>query len=439
MQTASKKVVNGWAMYDWANSVYNLVITTTFFPVMFNLVTGPESKFNSEIPFLGRTFVNTSLKNYTLSFAYLIIVLLFPILSSIADLKGNKKNMMRFFCYLGAISCGMLFFFDENHITLGLVCMALAAIGFYGSLVFYNSYLPEIAAPKDMDRISAKGFTMGYIGSVILQLVGFGLVVMMPDSYRPLQLTFLMVGIWWIGWAQIPFARLPKSQPIIDNTKNILTNGFFELRKVFRQLMTMPVLRIFLLAFFFYNMGVQTIMLAASDYGSKVLKLDSSTLIITIVIIQLVAIPGAILLSRMATRFGNLKLLFFTVALWVCVCIYGYYMTTKWDFFLLAVAVGLVMGGIQSVSRSTYAKLMPQTKDTASFFSFYDITEKVAIVIGLFVFGYIEEQTVGTGGMRNSVLAVLCFFIVGAVTLLVAIRKERSENKNSKSHETLLH
>ena len=439
MQTASKKVINGWAMYDWANSVYNLVITTTFFPVMFNLVTGPESKFHGEINFLGRTFVNTSLKNYTLAFAYLVIVLLFPILSSIADLKGNKKNMMRFFCYLGSISCCLLYFFDENHITLGLVCMALAAIGFYGSLVFYNSYLPEISAPEDMDRVSAKGFTMGYIGSVILQLVGFGLVVMMPDSYKPLQLTFLMVGIWWIGWAQIPFARLPKSQPIIDNKKNILTNGFIELRKVFRQLMTMPVLRIFLLAFFFYNMGVQTIMLAASDYGSKVLKLDSTTLIITIVIIQLVAIPGAIFLSKMATRYGNLKILFCTVALWACVCIYGYYMTTKMDFFILAVAVGLVMGGIQSVSRSTYSKLMPQTKDTASFFSFYDITEKVAIVIGLFLFGYIEEQTVGTGGMRNSVLAVLCFFIIGAVILLVAIRKERSENKNNRSHETILH
>jgi UMF1 family MFS transporter len=304
--------------------------------------------------------------------------------------------------------------------------------------VFYNSYLPEIAAPEDMDRVSAKGFTMGYIGSVILQLIGFGLVMMMPGTYKPLQLTFLMVGVWWIGWAQIPFARLPKGQPIIDTKKNILTNGFIELRKVFRQLMTMPVLRIFLLAFFFYNMGVQTIMLAASDYGSKVLKLDSTTLIITIVIIQLVAIPGAIFLSKMATRYGNLKVLFFTVALWVCVCIYGYYMTTRMDFFILAIAVGLVMGGIQSVSRSTYSKLMPQTKDTASFFSFYDITEKVAIVIGLFLFGYIEERTVGTGGMRNSVLAVLCFFIVGAVTLLVAIRKEHTENKNTQAHEPIL-
>jgi UMF1 family MFS transporter len=427
MQTASKKVINGWAMYDWANSVYNLVITTTFFPVMFNLITGPDSKvFKGEIPFLGRVFVNTALKDYSLAFAYFIIVLLFPILSSIADLKGNKKKMMRFFCYMGAASCSMLFFFDENHVTLGIVCFALAAIGFYGSLIFYNSYLPEIAAEKDMDRISAKGFTLGYIGSVILQLIGFGLVLMMPNSYLPLKITFLLVGIWWFGWAQLTFSRLPNGTPaIIDPSKNILTNGFIELRKVFNQLMTMPVLKRFLLAFFFFNMGVQTIMLAATDFGSKVLNLDSTTLIITVVIIQLVAIIGATAMSRLSAVYGNLQVLLFTVFLWIGVCAYGYYMTTKMEFFVLASAVGLVMGGIQSLSRSTYSKLMPETHDTTSFFSFYDITEKVAIVIGLFIFGFIEEQTMGIGGMRNSVLAVLSFFVIGAIVLILTIFKQR--------------
>lgn len=427
MQTASKKVINGWAMYDWANSVYNLVITTTFFPVMFNLITGPESKvFKGEIPFMGRVFVNTALKDYALAFAYLIIVLIFPILSSIADLKGNKKNMMRFFCYMGAISCSLLFFFDENHVTLGIVCFAIAAIGFYGSLVFYNSYLPEIAAEKDMDRVSAKGFTMGYIGSVILQLIGFGLVLMLPNSYLPLKITFLLVGIWWIGWAQITFNRLPKGTPaIVDPSKNILTNGFIELRKVLGQLMHLLVLKRFLLAFFFFNMGVQTIMLAATDFGSKVLKLDSTTLIITVVIIQLVAIIGATVMSRLSASYGNLEVLLFTVFLWIGVCAYGYFMKTKMEFFVLASAVGLVMGGIQSLSRSTYSKLMPETHDTTSFFSFYDITEKIAIVIGLFTFGFIEEQTMGIGGMRNSVLAVLSFFVIGAIILIFTIRKQR--------------
>lgn len=422
MQTAPKKVLNAWAMYDWANSVYNLVITTTFFPVMFDMVTGPNSKMGGQIPFLGRTYVNTSLKNYSLSFAYLIIVLLFPILSSIADLKGNKKNMMRFFCYMGAISCSLLYFFDENHITLGLVCWTVAAIGFYGSLIFYNSYIPDIAEEKDMDALSAKGFTMGYIGSVILQLVGFGLVMAMPKSFLPLKITFLLVGLWWAGWAQIPFYHLPNGKPsIIDDKRNIFTNGFLELKKVFNQLMSMPLLKRFLLAFFFYNMGVQTVMLAATDFGSKVLNLDSTTLILTVVIIQLIAIVGAIYLSKAAVKFGNLKVLLFTVFLWIGVCTYGYFMTSKWEFFILAVAIGLVMGGIQSVSRSTYSKFMPETKDTTSFFSFYDITEKVAIVIGLFTFGYIEEKTIGTGGMRNSILAVIVFFVVGALFLFSAL------------------
>lgn len=422
MQTAPKKVLNAWAMYDWANSVYNLVITTTFFPVMFDMVTGPNSKMGGQIPFLGRTYVNTSLKNYSLSFAYLIIVLLFPILSSIADLKGNKKNMMRFFCYMGAISCSLLYFFDENHITLGLVCWTVAAIGFYGSLIFYNSYIPDIAEEKDMDALSAKGFTMGYIGSVILQLVGFGLVMAMPKSFLPLKITFLLVGLWWAGWAQIPFYHLPNGKPsIIDDKRNIFTNGFLELRKVFNQLMSMPLLKRFLLAFFFYNMGVQTVMLAATDFGSKVLNLDSTTLILTVVIIQLIAIVGAIYLSKAAVKFGNLKVLLFTVFLWIGVCTYGYFMTSKWEFFTLAVAIGLVMGGIQSVSRSTYSKFMPETKDTTSFFSFYDITEKVAIVIGLFTFGYIEEKTIGTGGMRNSILAVIVFFVAGALFLFSAL------------------
>jgi UMF1 family MFS transporter len=429
MQTASKKVINGWAMYDWANSVYNLVITTTFFPVMFNMITGPESeKFKGHIPFLGRTFVNTALKDYSLAFAYLIIVLLFPILSSIADLRGNKKSMMRFFCYMGAICCSLLYFFDENHVTLGIVCFALAAIGFYGSLIFYNSYLPEIAAPEDQDRVSAKGFSMGYIGSVILQLIGFGLVVMMPNSYLPLKITFLLVGVWWIGWAQIPFSRLPKGTPaVVDSNKNIFSNGFIELKKVVKQLSGMPVLKRFLFAFFFYNMGVQTIMLAATDFGSKVLKLDSTTLIITVVIIQLVAIIGAIVMSKLSARYGNLPVLLFTVILWIGVCSYGYFMHNKMEFFILATAVGLVMGGIQSLSRSTYSKLMPETRDTTSFFSFYDITEKIAIVIGLFIFGFIEEQTMGAGGMRNSVLAVLSFFVIGGVILLFTISKQKQQ------------
>jgi MFS transporter, UMF1 family len=422
MQTASKKIVNGWAMYDWANSVYNLVITTTFFPAYYAAVTSLE-KFPDGITFLGRRFVNTELKDYVLAFGFLIIALLSPILSSIADYKGNKKNFMRFFCYLGAASCSLLFLFDQNNVTLGLVCFMFAGIGFYGSQVFYNSYLPEIAAEKDMDRISAKGYTMGYIGSVLMQLVGFALVLLMPDSLWPLKITFLLVGIWWVSFAQITFARLPISPKSERKLKtHVLANGFHELKIVLQQVIKMPVLKRFLSAFFFYSMGVQTVMLVAIDFGIKELKLEDSKLIITAVIIQLVAIAGAVAMSKLSATYGNIKVLIFTVTLWIGVCITGYFITTEIHFYILASLVGLVMGGIQSLSRSTYSKLMPETKDTASFFSFYDVTEKLAIVIGLFSFGFIEGLT---GNMRNSLLALIVFFVLGLLFLLVTLRTQK--------------
>jgi MFS transporter, UMF1 family len=426
MQTASKKIVNGWAMYDWANSVYNLVITTTFFPAYYAAVTGTQNEaFKNGISFLGRTFVNTELKDYVLAFGFLLIAIFSPILSSVADYKGNKKNFMRFFCYLGAVSCAIMFFFDGDHVTLGLMCFMFAGIGFYGSQVFYNSYLPEISSEKDMDRISARGYTMGYIGSVLMQMIGFAMVVLMPkdNPALPLKLTFLLVGIWWVAFAQITFRALPSnSKAAIKSKHHVLANGFIELKKVWHQLKHMPVLKSFLSAFFFYSMGVQTVMLVAIDFGIKELKLANDKLIITAVIIQLVAIAGAFLMSRLSSKFGNIKVLLFTVLLWIGVCIAGYFITTEMHFYIIASLVGLVMGGIQSLSRSTYAKFMPETEDTASFFSFYDVTEKLAIVIGLFTFGFIE----GVSSIRESILSLVIFFVVGFVFLLFTHSKQKT-------------
>jgi MFS transporter, UMF1 family len=417
MQTATKKVVNAWAMYDWANSVYNLVITTTFFPAYYAAVTGTQNeKFKNGISFLGRTFTNTEIKDYVLSFGFLVIAIMSPILSSIADYKGNKKNFMRFFCYLGAISCSLMFFFDENHITLGLLCFMTAGIGFYGSQVFYNSYLPDISAEKDRDRISAKGYAYGYMGSVLMQLIGFALVMTMKNKTLALQITFLLVGIWWVVFAQIPFKRLPMSSRSERKLKtHVLVNGFHELKLVWNQLMHMPVLKRFLLAFFFYSMGVQTVMLVAIDFGIKEIKLPDEQLIIAAVIIQIIAIAGAIGMSRLSARIGNIPVLILTVILWIGVCIAAYFTKSQVQFYILAVLVGLVMGGIQSMSRSTYSKLMPETKDTTSFFSFYDVTEKMALVIGLFSFGFIEGLT---HSMRNSVLVLIIFFVLGLIFLL---------------------
>ncbi len=420
-------------MYDWANSAYNLVITTTFFPIYFAAITKSAYGENA-VPLLGRTFKNTALYNYALAFAYLIIALALPILSAIADSRGNKKKFMQFFCYLGGLSCIGLFWFkgDQPSVLLGIGCFVLAAIGYIGSLVFYNSYLPEIAEPDDRDWVSARGYSMGYIGSVILQLVGFGLVLYFSaqgdNSSGPLY-TFLLVGIWWIVFAQITFYHLPvASAPVEKKDGHVFKNGFLELKKVWEQVKHLKVLKWFLVAFLFYSMGVQTVMLAATLFGSHLLGLPDEKLIITVVLIQLVAIPGAMMMSALSGKFGNLRVLTGVVFFWILVCVAAYVVANmkeqgidvEFYFYGLAVSVGIVMGGIQSLSRSTYSKLMPDTKDTASYFSFYDVTEKIAIVIGIFTFAYIDE----TFGMKNSVLILIIFFILGLSSLTRARHKE---------------
>jgi MFS transporter, UMF1 family len=431
MQTASKKVIRGWAMYDWANSVYNLVITTTFFPIYFTAVT--KKQFGSDIvPFLGRRFVNSSLYDYSLAVAYLFIALLYPVLTSIADTRGNKKSFMKFFCYMGSLGCALLYFFNGTNLWLGILCFMLASMGFVGSLVFYNAFLPEIAAPQDRDRVSAKGFSYGYIGSVLLQLIGFALVVLLPgDPFLAPRITFLLVGIWWASFAQITFSVLPESKSAGEISAGIIKESFSEMKKVYREIKKLPVLKNYLRGFFFYSMGVQTVMLAATLFGSKLLQLADTKLIITVVVIQLVAIPGAIWMSQLSEKFGNLRVLAGIIVFWILICLSAYYTAyykeqggnPEFGFYGLAVAVGLVMGGIQSLSRSTYSKLMPETRDTASYFSYYDFSEKLAIVIGMFSFGLIEEAT---GSMKNSVLCLIVFFVIGLIWLLRAERLRRA-------------
>jgi MFS transporter, UMF1 family len=434
MQTAPKKVINAWAMYDWANSVFNLVITTTFFPIYYLGVTGDgnEKTKTDYIDFLWFKHIpNSSLYDYTLAAGFLIVALMSPILSSIADYKGNKKSFMRFLLTLGSLSCMGFYFFNANTLLLGTILIITATIGYWSSLVFYNSYLPEIAAPQDRDRVSAKGFTYGYIGSVILQIIGFVLVLMAGDDSdaksNAVRITFILVGLWWLGFAQITLKNMPAGKPAGEtNNKNIFSNGFHELGKVLKQIKAMPVLWLFLCAFFFYNMGVQTIMLIATNFGKEELMLDTTVLIVTVVIIQIVAIVGAIVMSRLSEKYGNFRVLMFVIGLWIAVCIYAYFfLTNKWQFFGIAAIVGLVMGGIQSLSRSTYSKLMPVTKDTASFFSFFDVTEKIAIVVGMFSFGFITHLT---GSMRNSILALVAFFVTGLIILVFAYKKTKSFN-----------
>lgn len=422
-----KRIIRAWAFFDWANSAYNLVITSTIFPAYYVAITA-DSRNGDRVNFFGRQFINTALSNYALAAAYLVMVVLLPILTSIADYRGNKKIFMRFFTWLGALACCALFVFDKNNIEFGIICSALAAIGYSGGFVFYNSYLPEIATLDMQDNVSAKGFTYGYIGSVILQIVCL-VFVLMPGTFHltkggAAQLSFLLVGLWWIGFAHIPFSILPKGSPNAEPRHlNIIKGGFIELGHVWTKVKSMPLLKRFLPAFFFYSMGVQTIMLVAAGFGAKELKMETSGLIEIILIIQLVAIGGATLMSRLSGIYGNVRVLAGTVVIWIAACIGAYFTRTVTEFYGLAIIVGLIMGGIQSLSRSTYSKYLPQDiPDTASFFSFYDVTEKLAIVGGMASFAFIEELT---GSMRNSALALCVFFLLGLILLLSLLKAEK--------------
>lgn len=422
-QKDDKKVIRSWAFFDWANSAYNLVITSTIFPAYYTIITSDKDDTTIDyVTFLGGKFVNSALYSYAMAFAFLIIALVSPILSSIADTRGNKKIFMQMFTYIGSLACCGLFFFKIETLEISVILLILAAIGFWGSLVFYNSYLPEIASVGEQDKVSAKGFTYGYIGSIILQIICFVFVFKqgwfgIVDDSIPARLSFLMVGIWWMVFAQIPFRTLPKGSPNFTAGKgNVMVSGFKELKKVWGNVKQMPYLKRFLFSFFFYSMGVQTVMLVATIFGEKELNLPTSKLIATILLLQIVAIPGAMLMSYLSTKkYGNVNVLIGVVMIWIGACIAAYFIHTEYEFYALAGVIGLIMGGIQSLSRSTYSKFLPQdSPDHTSYFSFYDVTEKVALVFGMFSFGYIEELT---GSMRNSVIALALFFVLGLVFL----------------------
>jgi MFS transporter, UMF1 family len=410
-----KKVQNAWAMYDWANSVYSLVITSTIFPVYFNSVTS-SVKDGDMVYFFGYRIINTVLYSYALSFSFLVIAVISPLLSGMADYGGKKLLYMKFFAYLGSAACVALFFFDGSNLEFGIFCAVMASIGYAGSIVFYNAYLPEIADPVEYDYLSAKGFSLGYLGSILLLILNL-LMIEMPewfglaDGGEAARWSFLITGIWWAGFSQIPFRSLPNNPYNKKVSRSLFLKGYQEIRNIFKRVKKDSGMTRFLSAFLFYSMGVQTIMYLAASFGDKELGMPGSKLILTILIIQVVAIGGSYLFAFISTKYGNKYSLLIMVFIWTLICGAAYYVEDEYQFYILAFVVGSVMGGIQSLSRSTYSKLIPQdTTDHASYFSFYDVTEKIAIVLGTFSYGIIEQLT---GSMRNSALALGLFFVVG--------------------------
>jgi UMF1 family MFS transporter len=442
MEKDNKKIIRAWTFYDWANSVFPLVITSAIFPNFYDAVTVTKDVVTGQIIshkvfFLGFEFENHNIYSFVYAFALAIVVLLSPILSGIADYLGNKKFFLQFFCYLGSFSCMGLYFFDKNNLELSFIPFITATIGFWGSLVYYNSYLPQIASPENQDKVSARGFALGYFGSSLLLIIC--LIGIMFFKYDKITHTgfeaknsFLLVGLWWIIFAQYTFRNLPKKTHYhtISNRDGLFSKGFKELSKVYAQIKLMPQLKRFLTSYFFYNMGVQTIMVVAVlfarneiDWGNDPIvaeKTKTSALIISILIIQFVGIAGSFLFSWMSRQIGNIKTLIVTILIWIFICVFTYGVVhTPFEFYIVAFLVGLVMGGVQALSRSTYSKYLPETEDHTSFFSFYDVIEKLGMILGTISFGMISQIT---GGMRNSILSLIVFFIIGLIIIIPLIK-----------------
>lgn len=421
LEKGSSKLLNAWAFYDWANSVYTLVIASTIFPIFYGVLF--REKGIEAIQLFGFLIRSEALIPYVTAIGFLIIAFISPLLSGIADYLGNKKFFLQLFCYIGSFSCMSLYFFSLENIVFSLVTYMLALIGYWGSLVFYNSYLPDIAHIEQQDEISAKGYGLGYAGSVILLLICLIMVMFVEDTHKiqMMRLSFLLVGIWWIAFSQYSYRYLPNSKNENKLHKNVILNGFRELLKVWKQIKQILPLKSYLLAFFVFSMAVQTIMIIAAYFGEKEVNWgndDSRTigLIVSILVIQIVAIFGALLTSRLVFKYGNIKVLMLLNFLWILICSYAYFVITPTDFYIAAFFVGLVMGGIQTLSRSTYSKFIPaETTDTTSFFSFYDVAEKIGIVIGMFTYGFIADIT---GKIQNAILFLILFFVVGLLLLL---------------------
>ena len=447
LKIGDKKLIGAWAFYDWANSVYSLVISTAVFPLFYSAITEGKT-----VVFLGMKWDHAdTLYSYALSFSFLVVAFMSPILSAIADYTGNKLKFMKFFCWLGGLSVMSMYFFEDlNTAWIGIVCTILASIGFWSSIVFYNSYLPEVAHPEQQDAISAKGFIYGYIGSIILLIFclamilapnTFGFDLSISDtvlangseaeinnalenaknaaSLKAMRISFVMVGFWWIGFAQITFKKLPNNSFNRKPEKDFIWKGFKELKKVWIELKEYPTLKNFLIAFFLLSVGVQTIILLATIFGSIELGLGTTNLIVTVLLIQFVAILGAYIFTRVSKKYGNFKAIKITLVIWILVCLAAFMLekelpNVEYYFYALGGLLGLVLGAIQSLTRSTYSKLLPKTQENATYFSFYDVTEKIAIVLGTFVFGFLIYLT---GSMQWSVLSLGLFFIASLVVL----------------------
>lgn len=416
MKEHSKSVQKAWAYYDWANSSYSLVISTAVFPIYYEAVTSHVDGNLLQIGNFGLSSIATY--NMVIGLSFLVVAIISPYLSALADISGRKKVYMRRFILIGSLSCMGMYFFTDSTIYLGLIGAFLASLGFSGSLVFYNAYLPEIAPVEEHDQLSAKGFMLGYIGSSLLLIVVL-IFIMNPEwigmtTGTVTRWSFVAVGLWWLLWSMYPLKVLPLNIYKRKVDKGWIKKAYVELIQVFKIFRSMPRLGRFVLSFFFFSCGVQTTIFLATLFGSVELGMDSSQLIPTVLIIQFVAIAGAWMFAKLSAFIGNIKAIAVAIIIWVGICIGAYAITEAYQFMVLGGFVGLVLGGIQSLARSTYSKMLPETEDHTTFFSFYDVAEKLSTTLGMVTIALVETYT---SDFRNTALALTAFFAISLIIL----------------------
>jgi len=405
----------GWCMYDWANSAFATVILSAVLPVYFVSLVPEEG---ARISFLGfnHIFRASSLWGYAVSCSMLIVAITSPYLGSRADRLSIHRRFLFAYCLFGVLATSFLFFATPGRYLLAAFLFICANIGFAGSNVFYNAFLPKLAANHELDRLSSRGFAYGYIGGGIALLLVFGMIqgysfLGFADKGAASRAGFLLTGLWWFLFA-VPtylYVRIPAS-PIMVNSRHRGIRGYF---RIFAEIKKHPSLLLFLIAFLFYNDGIQTIIVVAAIFAREELGLSQVTILSCFLMIQFVAMPGTLLFGRLAEVSGAKRSLYLALFLFILVTIYAYFMNKAWEFWLLGFVIAIILGGSQAVSRSLFSSLIPEGKH-AEFFGFYAISAKFASIFGPLLFALIIDIT---GSARLSILALTFFFVTGMLVL----------------------
>jgi UMF1 family MFS transporter len=413
-----KKTIFGWCMYDWANSAFATTILAAVLPIYFVSIV-PEG--GVDISILGFTFhaFATPLWSFSITIAMVIVALSAPVLGAIADYSRAKRQFLIFYTYLGAVFTALLVTVGYGDYLRASLFFIIALIGFAGGMVFYNAFLPEIAPEGEREYVSGKGFAFGYLGGGILLLLNLLMIEKhgwfgIPDAAWGARLSFLTVGVWW-GLFAIPTFRFVRDRKDKVAAKvRYIRHGFKTLADTFRKMRRFTELVKFLISFLIYNDGVQTVIVMAAIFGREELGFEASTLIGCLLMVQIIGFPAALFMGRLAQWIGEKRTIYLCLIVYCIIVIYGFFMSQPWEFWVLGFLVGLVQGGSQAISRSLYSSLLP-VGHSAEFFGFFAIANRFASIFGPLIFGLVA---VLTGSIRNSILAIIVFFIVGFLILM---------------------